>query len=140
MNVVVLDVRSAARLEAFLIKQGVLFLHVSNVLGVCGGVRVRSHASYAEAWFSYLFLKLQLLTLKRQFLAGADDIIKSLKIIFFLFNLSITKICIVIRFAEYGTKINAIQFQLSPIFTLQFVRTGYIVTCSFQYIMRQIFF
>ena len=44
-NVVVLDVRSATPLEAFLIKQGVLFLHFSNVLGVC----VRSHASYAEA-------------------------------------------------------------------------------------------
>ena len=47
-HVVVLGVRSAAHLEAFLIKQGVL-LHVSNVLGVYKGVRVRSHASYAEA-------------------------------------------------------------------------------------------
>ena len=46
---VVLDVQSAAHLEAFWIKQGVLFLHVSNVLGVCRGVRVRWHASYAEA-------------------------------------------------------------------------------------------
>ena len=37
----VLDVRSAAHLEAFLIKQGVpFFLHISNVLGVCRGVRV----------------------------------------------------------------------------------------------------
>ena len=31
-------------------KQGVLFfLHVSSVLGMCRGVHVRSHASYAEA-------------------------------------------------------------------------------------------
>ena len=44
--------RSAAHLEAFLIKQGMLFLHVSNVLGMCRGMRVRSHASYAEAWVS----------------------------------------------------------------------------------------
>ena len=49
-NVVVLDVRSAAHLEAFLIIQVVLFLYVSDVLGVCRGVRMRSHASYAEAW------------------------------------------------------------------------------------------
>ena len=46
--------RSATRLEAFLIKQGVLFLHVSNVLGVCGDVRVRLHASYAEALYIYM--------------------------------------------------------------------------------------
>ena len=38
-NTVVLDVRSAAHLEAFWIKQGMLFLHVSNVLGMC-----RAHA------------------------------------------------------------------------------------------------
>ena len=42
--------QSATRLEAFLIKQGVLFLHVSNVLGMYGGMHMRSHASYAEAW------------------------------------------------------------------------------------------
>ena len=47
---VVLDVRSAAHLEAFLIKQGMLFLNVSNVLRVCRGVRMRSHVSYTEAW------------------------------------------------------------------------------------------
>ena len=47
-NVAVLDVRSAAHLEAFWMKQGVLFVHVSNILGVCRGVRVPSHASYAE--------------------------------------------------------------------------------------------
>ena len=35
----------------------VFFLHVSNVLGVCRGVRVRSHASYAEAWiFGFEFV------------------------------------------------------------------------------------
>ena len=49
-NRVVLDVRSAVHLEAFWIKQGVLFLHVCNVLGVCRGVHLRSHASYVEAW------------------------------------------------------------------------------------------
>ena len=48
-NAVVLDVRSAAHLEPFLIKQGVLFLHVSNVSGVYRGVRLRSHVWYAEA-------------------------------------------------------------------------------------------
>ena len=48
-NVVVLDVLYAAHLEAFLIKQGVLFLQVSSVLGVCRGMRVWSHASYAKA-------------------------------------------------------------------------------------------
>ena len=48
-HVVVLEVRSAAHREAFLVKQGVLFLHISNVLGVFRGVRVRLHASYAEA-------------------------------------------------------------------------------------------
>ena len=48
-NVAVLDVRSAALLETFLIKQDVLFLPVSNVLGVCRGVCVRSHTSCAEA-------------------------------------------------------------------------------------------
>ena len=46
-NVVVLDVRSAVHLEAFF---ACFFLHVSNVLGVYRGVRVRSHVSYAEAW------------------------------------------------------------------------------------------
>ena len=49
-NIVVLDVRSAAHLEAFLIKQGVLFLQVSIVWVVQRGVRVRSHASYVGAW------------------------------------------------------------------------------------------
>ena len=49
-NVVVLDMRSAAHLEPFLIKQGGLFLHVSNVSGMCRGVRMQLHASYAEAW------------------------------------------------------------------------------------------
>ena len=46
---VVLDVQSAAHLEAFLIKQGVLFLLISNVLGMHRGMRVQLHASYAEA-------------------------------------------------------------------------------------------
>ena len=45
-NNVVLDVRSAAHHEAFLIKQGMLFLHVFNVLGM----RVWSQASYAKVW------------------------------------------------------------------------------------------
>ena len=40
---------SAAHLEAFLIKQGMLFLHVSNVLSV----RLQSHALYAKAWYHY---------------------------------------------------------------------------------------
>ena len=31
--------QSDAYLEAFLIKQGMPFLHVSNVLGVCRGIR-----------------------------------------------------------------------------------------------------
>ena len=38
-NVVVLDVWYAAHLEGFLIKQGMLFLHVSNVLGMCRACR-----------------------------------------------------------------------------------------------------
>ena len=42
--------RSAAHLEAFLIKQGVpFFLNVSNVLGMCRVVRMQSHASFAKA-------------------------------------------------------------------------------------------
>ena len=42
--------RSAAHLEAFLIKQRMLFfLHISNVLGMCRGMRMRLHASYVEA-------------------------------------------------------------------------------------------
>ena len=49
-NVVVLDVRSVARLEAFWIKQDMLFLHISNILGVCRGMCVQSLALYAEAW------------------------------------------------------------------------------------------
>ena len=48
-NAIVLDVQSSAHLEAFLIKQGVLFLHVSDVSVVCRGVCVRLHTSYAEA-------------------------------------------------------------------------------------------
>ena len=40
--------RSAAHLEAFWVKQDVLFLYVSKVLGVWRDVRVRSHVSYAE--------------------------------------------------------------------------------------------
>ena len=47
---IVLDVRSAGHLEAFWVKQDVLFLHVS-ILRVCRGVRVRSQASCAEAWW-----------------------------------------------------------------------------------------
>ena len=43
--------RSTALLEAFLIKQGVLFLRIFNVLGMRRGVRVQLHASYAEACF-----------------------------------------------------------------------------------------
>ena len=53
---VALYVRSAAHLEGFSIKRRAFFLHVSNVFGVCRGVRrgvrVQSHASYAESWFS----------------------------------------------------------------------------------------
>ena len=52
-NVVVLDVQTATHLEAFLIKQGVLFWHVSDVLGMCRGMHVQLHISYAEAWFYY---------------------------------------------------------------------------------------
>ena len=46
--VVVLDLRSAAHIEAFISKQGVL-LHVFNVLGMPRGVHRRSLTSYAEA-------------------------------------------------------------------------------------------
>ena len=57
-TVVVLVVRSAVHLEAFLIKQGVLFFlikqGISNILGVCRGVCMQSHASYAEAWYIIL--------------------------------------------------------------------------------------
>ena len=42
--------RSATHLETFLIKQSMLFLHVSNVSGMRRGMCMRSHASYAEAW------------------------------------------------------------------------------------------
>ena len=49
-SIIVLDVRSAAHLEAFWMKQDMILLHVSNVLGLCRGVRVRSHASFAKAW------------------------------------------------------------------------------------------
>ena len=37
-------------LKLFKSKKVCFFLHVSNVLGVCRGVRMQSHASYAEAW------------------------------------------------------------------------------------------
>ena len=40
---------------SFLIKQGVLLLHLSDVLGMYWGVHVRSHASDGEAWFRTLF-------------------------------------------------------------------------------------
>ena len=60
-TVVVLVVRSAVHLEAFLIKQGILFFlikqGVSNILGVCRGVCMKSHASYAEAWYIILHWK-----------------------------------------------------------------------------------
>ena len=50
-NVVFLDVRSTTHFEAFWIKQGVLFFCTFlDVLGMCRGMCVRSHASYAEAW------------------------------------------------------------------------------------------
>ena len=42
-SIVILDVWSATHLEVFWMKQGVLFLHVSNVLGVCRGVHMRWH-------------------------------------------------------------------------------------------------
>ena len=48
-HVDVLGVQSAACLEAFLIKQVVLVLHVSNVLGMCRDKCLLSHASYTEA-------------------------------------------------------------------------------------------
>ena len=41
--------QSAACLDAFLIKQGMLFFCMSNILGMCRGMCVRLHASYAEA-------------------------------------------------------------------------------------------
>ena len=41
--------QSAAHLEAFLITQGVLFLHISSVLGMCRGICVQLHSSYAKA-------------------------------------------------------------------------------------------
>ena len=47
---IVLDVQSAAHLESYLIKQGMLFLHVSSVLDACRGIHVRLHTSYAEAY------------------------------------------------------------------------------------------
>ena len=46
-DVVVLDMQSATHLEGFLIKQGMLFLE--RLLGVCRGMRMQLHASYAEA-------------------------------------------------------------------------------------------
>ena len=46
--------RSAAHLESFWIKQDLLISLVSNVLGVYRGMRVWSHASYAEAWIRVL--------------------------------------------------------------------------------------
>ena len=49
-NTVVLDVRSVTHLEAFWIKQGVLFLHI-YVLGVWRGVHMQLHTSYAKAWY-----------------------------------------------------------------------------------------
>ena len=52
---VALDVQSATHLEAFLIKQGMLFLHISNVLGMCRGVRMQLRASYAEAWDATIY-------------------------------------------------------------------------------------
>ena len=52
-NVVVLDVWSAAHLEAFLIKQDMLFLHISNVLGVWWGECMQSLTLYAKAWRLY---------------------------------------------------------------------------------------
>ena len=47
-NVIVLDLRSATHFEAFLMKQGMLSLHISNVLGMCRGMHVRWQASYAK--------------------------------------------------------------------------------------------
>ena len=52
---VALDVQSATHLKAFLIKQGMLFLHISNVLGMCRGVHMRLRASYAEAWDATIY-------------------------------------------------------------------------------------
>ena len=73
-NLVVVKVQSAVHLEAFLIKQGVLFfLHVSNALGMCRGMRLQSHASYAEACSFILilkvniFMKILLMILKKRF-------------------------------------------------------------------------
>ena len=49
-NSVVFDVGSATPLETFWIKQGMPFLLISNVLDMCRGMHVWSHASYAEAF------------------------------------------------------------------------------------------
>ena len=53
---------SAAHLEAFWIKQDMLFLHVSNVLGMFRGMHVQSHTSYVEAYEIKLYLDLILST------------------------------------------------------------------------------
>ena len=72
-NLVVVKVQSAVHLEAFLIKQRVLFLHVSNALGMCRGMCLQSHASYAEACSFILmlkvsiFMKILLMILKKRF-------------------------------------------------------------------------
>ena len=59
---------------------------------------------------------LVLLTLNRYFFVGMDDITnKSLKIKYFLpSNFAITKICVRIRLAKDGTRMDNIKFQLSP--------------------------
>ena len=49
-SIIVLDMQSAAHLEAFWIKQCMLFLHLSNVVGMCSGVHMWWHASYAKAF------------------------------------------------------------------------------------------
>ena len=63
--------------------------------------------------FSHLTLVFQLLTLNKYFLVGTDNITNkaSQKIISILpFNCAITKICVVIRLAEDGTRWAAYSF------------------------------
>ena len=65
---------------------------------------------------SHLILVFQLLTLNRHFFVGTDNITNkvSQKKYFLLFNFAVTKICVVIRLGEDGTRMGGIQVQLSP--------------------------
>ena len=82
----------------------------------------RSHWHHSSVFIlnleqsSHVTFVIQLLTLNRQFLVETDDSTKKpLKIkSFLLFNFAVTKIYVVIRLAKDGTRMDEIQFQLSP--------------------------